>query len=136
MKTIKKTRTWIFLIMFMGLTQLSFAQAPNIDEMPEYVIIATENTKLIGGIGLEIDWKKSPYKPQLIQLFDYLTEKKQNRVRTQIDLLNVMSELGFEYIDAFNSNAGSVGGNTDIGDSSELFASSSKFRVNIVFKKK
>ena len=114
----------------------SYAQQPDVKQLPEYVIITTENTKLLGGIGLTIDYKKSPYRDQLIKLEDYLTLAKQNRVRTQTDLLNAMYTLGFEYVDAFNSNADTFGGNTDVGDRSELSGSNSKFRINIVFKKK
>ena len=137
MLSITKKLKSTLLICFIGLlSHSSLSQAPAMDALPEYLIITTENTKLLGGIGLSIDWKKSLYKSDLIQLYDYLSEAKQNRVRTQIDLLNAMSVLGFEYVNAFNSNAGTIGGNTDIGGSSELGLSSSKFRVNMVFRKK
>ncbi|QZE13438.1 hypothetical protein K4L44_12720 [Halosquirtibacter laminarini] len=101
--------------------------------MPNYIVITIENTKLLGGIGMSIDWKKSPYKPQLEELLDYLETKDGRRVRTSSDLFNVMDELGYDYKDSYNANSGTIG--VGGGDDIELSASDSKFRVNIIFKK-
>ena len=133
MKSIKKH---LFITGFFVLASINVYSQMEIQKLPEYVIITAENTKLLGGIGLMIDYKKSPYRAELIRLEEYLTLAKQNRVRTQTDLLNVMSAIGFEYINAFNANAGTIGGNTDIGDRSEVGLSESKFRINMVFRKK
>lgn len=106
----------------------------NIKDLPEYVIITSENTKLLGGINIIIDFKRSPYKEQLRNLEDLLQDGDKLRVRNQTDLLNSMSKLGFEYVDAYNANSGSLG--VGGGDDVEVFGSNAKFRVNMVFRKK
>ncbi|QZT36396.1 hypothetical protein K5X82_14190 [Halosquirtibacter xylanolyticus] len=125
----------LMLMVLLGVQLSSFSmEKPDVTKLPKYVIITIENTKLLGGIGMTIDWKRSPYKPQLQELLDYLELKDGRRIRAAIDLFNVMDELGFEYKDAYNANSGSLGvgnGNSDI----EVSASQAKFRVNIVFKK-
>ncbi len=106
----------------------------NIKELPEYVIITSENTKLFGGINIAIDYKKSSYAEVLERLETLLQNRKKLRIRNQTDLLNALSKLGFEYIDAYNANAGTIsaGGGDDI----EIFGGESKYRVNMVFRKK
>lgn len=106
----------------------------NISTLPEYIIITSENTKLLGGIGISIDAKRSSYKKELRKLEDILQDGDKLRVRNQTDLLNFMSKLGFEYIDAFNANSGTLGAGG--GEDVNIFGSSSKFRINMVFKKK
>ncbi len=101
-----------------------------VEELPEYVVITSENTKLLGGINITIDYKKSPYKTSLQKLEETLQAGKQLRIRNQTDLLNTMSQLGFAYVDAYNANAGTFGGGKD------LIVSDSKFRINMIFRKK
>lgn len=105
-----------------------------VEELPEYVVVTSENTKLLGGIDITIDYKKSPHKPALEQLEFTLQSGKELRIRNQTDLLNTMSKLGFEFIDAYNANAGTIGAGT--GDDIALGISDSKFRINMVFRKK
>ena len=109
-------------------------QKPDPEKLPEYIVITAENTKLLGGIGIIIDWKKSPYKAQFQLLEEYLVSKDQKKVRTLSDLMNAMHELGYAYNDAFNANSGSLGLGTQSGDL-DISGSSAKFRTNIVFKK-
>jgi hypothetical protein len=109
-------------------------KAPNIDELPEYIIITSENTKLLGGINIIIDYKKSEYKAQLSDLEVALQSAKGFKIRNQTDLLNTMSSLGFEYVDAYNANAGTIG--VGGGDDITVSGSDSKFRTNMVFRKK
>lgn len=106
----------------------------NIKALPEYVIITSENTKLLGGINITIDAKRSNYKKELRNLESILQDGDKLRVRNQTDLLNSMSKLGFKYIDAYNANSGTIGGGG--GDDINVFGSSSKFRINMVFRKK
>lgn len=113
------------------LTTNVFSQKIKTEELPEYIIITAENTKLLGGIGISIDWKKSPYKSKLQNLVDYLEDER--RVRNLTDLFNVMFELGFDYKDAFNADAGTLG--VGAGDDLNITGSDSKYRSNIVFKK-
>jgi len=112
------------------------AQSVKITELPEYVVITAENTKLLGGIGLNIDHKKSPYKDALQRLEDYIVAKDENRVRTLTDLLNVMSDLGFDYVNSFQSTFDdfntTLKGASDVG----LGMGTSKVRNNLVFRKK
>lgn len=104
-----------------------------IDELPEYVIITSENTKLLGGIDISIDSKNSEYQVALEKLETYLQSRKQKKVRNQTDLLNALYILGFEYVDSFNATAGTLGAGA--GNDVEIFGSNSKFRTNMIFKK-
>ena len=106
----------------------------NINELPEYVVVTSENTKLIGGININIDHKKSDYEGVLKELESLLQNRKKLRIRTQTDLLNAMSKLGYTYVNAYNGKAGSVGLNS--GKDVEIFGSQAKYRINMVFKKK
>ena len=102
----------------------------NIEDFPEYVIITSQNTKLLGGIGISIDYKKSSYKKQLVELENILQSGKKLKVRNQTDLLNSMSKLGFEYLNAYVASA-STSTNKD-----ELSFGDNTYRVNMVFRKK
>jgi len=106
----------------------------NINELPEYVVITSENTKLFGGINISIDYKKSQYEDVLGELETLLQNRRKLRIRNQTDLLNAMSKLGFEYVDAYNATAGTLG--LGGGDDIQLSGSESKFRTNMVFRKK
>lgn len=108
--------------------------AVNINELPEYVVVTSENTKLLGGININIDHKKSDYEDILKELESLLQNRKKLRIRNQTDLLNAMSKLGFEYVNAYNGKAGSLGLNS--GKDVEVFGSQAKYRINMVFKKK
>ena len=108
--------------------------AVNINQLPEYVIITCENTKLLGGINIMIDYKRSAHKDKLETLEELLQSRKKLRIRNQTDLLNAMAQLGYDYLDAFNATAGTIGAET--GNDVEVFGSEAKYRVNIVFRKK
>jgi len=110
------------------------SSAVNIQNLPEYVVITSENTKLLGGINITIDYKKSKYENVLDELETLLQNRKKLRIRNQTDLLNAMSQLGFEYVDAYNATAGTIGAGG--GDDVEIFGSEAKYRINMVFRKK
>jgi len=102
----------------------------NIEDYPEYVIITSQNTKLLGGIGISIDSKKSSYKKQLQELESILQNGKKLKVRNQTDLLNSMSKLGFEYLNAYVATA------TTSTDQDGISFGDNTYRVNMVFRKK
>ncbi|MCU0339401.1 MAG: hypothetical protein MUE30_05930 [Spirosomaceae bacterium] len=79
-----------------------------IEDLPEYVIINCDNvtTALSSSINIAIHTKNSKYEQPLKELEDLLEGNKYLNIRNQTDLLNVMSELGFEYVNAFPQNAG------------------------------
>ncbi len=104
-----------------------------VEMLPTYLVITSENTKLIGGINIVIDYKKSRYEPALEELEFLLQNRKKMKIRNQTDLLNVMYELGYEFIDAYNATSGTLGAGA--GDNVDVFGSESKFRTNMVFKK-
>lgn len=64
----------------------------------------------------------------------YFKTEKKLRIRNQTDLLNAISQLGYEYVDAYNANAGTLG--VGGGDDVEVFGSNAKYRINMVFRKK
>ncbi len=114
------------LCMFFVLWSLKLsAQQVDATKLPTYIVVTVENTKLLGGIGLTIDWKNSDYKAEMERLYEYLQSNKNGGqgVRTLTDLLNVMSNLGFDYVDSFNASAFGL----DPG--------AEKQRSNVVFKK-
>lgn len=113
------------LCMFLALWSLKLsAQQVDATKLPTYIVVTVENTKLLGGIGLTIDWKNSEYKAEMERLYEYLQSNKNGgqAVRTLTDLLNVMSNLGFEYVDSFNASSFDIDG-------------AAKQRSNVVFKK-
>ena len=99
--------------------RVEHSTAINVSELPEYIIITSENTKLLGGINITIDYKRSKYKPALKTLEALLQDGDKLRVRNQTDLLNAMFELGFEYLDAYNATSGTIGAAG--GDDVEIF---------------
>lgn len=120
----------IILSAFMLSSLAVHAQTINTSELPEYIVVTAEETKLLGGIGLVISSKNSPYKDKLEDLENVITSKKQGQgVRNLTDLFNTMYKYGFEYINAFQSTAIGLSGGDDI------LAGDSKSRSNIVFKK-
>ena len=71
----------------------------NIDALPEYVVIRSESTS--SSIAIIIDHRKSKYDNALESLENHLSNKRYRNVRNQSELLTVMSELGFDYINAY-----------------------------------
>ena len=121
-----RIQRFFMLCMCLALWSLKLsAQQVDATKLPNYIVVTVENTKLLGGIGLTIDWKNSEYKAEMERLYEYLQSSKNGGqgVRTLTDLLNVMSNLGFEYVDSFNASSFGI----DPG--------SEKQRNNVVFKK-
>mgnify|MGYP001797073507 FL=1 len=80
-----------------------------VDQLPEYIVIVSESTGRIFGRKLTaINARGSKYKKALDDLEDALSNKNRIGIQNQTDLLNTMSQLGFEYIDSF-----SVGSDAD-----------------------
>lgn len=136
----------IFLFSFFTLTNLSaqdlsIIKASNVkvENLPKYIIITSQNTKTLGGIGLSIDAKKSRYKKQLKCLLDLLEHRKKLKIRNQTDLLNAMDVIGYEFVDAYNASQVQYAMDKDIGDDivNEIFdGGTGAFKVNMIFKKK
>jgi hypothetical protein len=141
MKNLKALAITSLLTLFMSLNinsqELSIVKSSSVSikNFPEYVIITSQNTKLLGGIGIVIDSKKSEYKSQLRELESLLQDGDKLRVRNQTDLLNAMSKLGFEYVNAYNANA--VMPSKDSDDLLNLIdGGEGAYKVNMVFRKK
>ncbi len=140
MNTVNKLFTSLILVIFMSANlsaqelKVESLSSVNINELPEYVVVTSENTKLLGGININIDYKKSDYENVLKELEHLLQNRKKLRIRTQTDLLNAMSKLGFDYVNAYNGKAGNLG--LSSGKDVEIFGSQAKYRINMVFKKK
>ncbi|MEE4000279.1 hypothetical protein V1T75_08010 [Tenacibaculum sp. FZY0031] len=138
MKVIKNILTVIIVLTSISLSAQELKHVDksiiNVNDLPEYVVITSENTKLLGGINITIDSKKSDYQNILEELETLLQNRKKLRIRNQTDLLNALSKLGFAYVDAYNATAGTlgVGGGNDI----DIFGSEAKYRINMVFRKK
>ncbi|MEM9859609.1 MAG: hypothetical protein AAF843_19805 [Bacteroidota bacterium] len=80
-----------------------------VDQLPEYIVILSENSRRVLGRRLTaINTKDSQHKKALDNLEDALSNKNRVGIQNQTDLLNTMSQLGFEYIDSF-----SVGSDAD-----------------------
>ena len=78
-------------------------KAIKIEELPEYIVINCDNfsSALGGTIGITIQSKKSDYEKVLTDLGVVLEENKYLGIKNQTDLLNAMSKLGFDYVNAF-----------------------------------
>jgi len=74
-----------------------------VDDLPEYVVIRSEGLKESWGktLFLGIDSRRSTHEKALVALEDYLSNKDKRAVNSQTDLLNAMSELGFDYLNAY-----------------------------------
>lgn len=143
LKTIKMNKIKISLLLLVTLVTINItaqelkvisSSSVNIEQLPEYIVVTSENTKLIGGINITIDYKKSKYEGVLDELETLLQNRKKLRIRNQTDLLNAMSKLGFDYVDAYNATSGTIGAGG--GDDVNIFGSQAKFRTNMVFRKK
>lgn len=78
-----------------------------VGELPEYVVIHTGF--FYGSIRITIQSKESPNKKALEDLELILEDDKYLNIKNQTDLLNAMSELGFDFQDAFGIDSGDYG---------------------------
>lgn len=79
-----------------------------VDDLPEYIIIISEIATSFGGILLVIQNKGSEHENALSQLESLLTDRDKLNLKNQMDILNYMSKLGFEFIDAYTSSQSSI----------------------------
>ena len=90
----KKKISNVFLVITLLLTSTSIAQelkivetsAVSISELPEYVVITSENTKILGGINITIDYKRSAYEEKLETLEELLQSGRKLRISIGIRL--------------------------------------------------
>jgi TRAP-type uncharacterized transport system fused permease subunit len=121
--------------------KLSVVQSSSVSiaEFPEYVIITSQNTKLLGGVGIIIDYKKSAYKNQLEKLESLLQDGDKLKLLNQTDLLNSMSNLGFDFVDAYNASQ-VVNSRHEKDAADDIFnaleGGTGTYRVNMIFRKK
>lgn len=89
-----------------GQTLSSNDKTVKVDEFPEYIIINCDNVSPVLGksIRIMIQAKSSEFEKPLKDLQDLLEDNKYLRIGNQTDLLNAMSRLGFDYMDAFLQN--------------------------------
>ena len=85
----------------------------SLEHLPEYVVIRCDAH---GDPIPTIDHRRSRYNSQLEMLEEYLTHRKKRDVQNQSELLTVMSEIGYDYINAYPTSTDS--------------------RINVVFRKK
>ena len=139
---VKTTIILMFLITALNVKgqELSVVRSSSIaiNQLPEYVIITSQNTKLLGGINIIIDKKRSTYEDQLEELESLLQDGDKLRVRNQTDLLNSMSKLGYDYVNAYNANAIMPSSRDSDGDDilNIVDGGEGTFKVNMVFRKK
>lgn len=135
-----KKQVFVFLMALTAINitaqelSVDHSSSVNIEKLPEYVVVTSENTKLLGGMNINIDSKKSSYENVLKDLEELLQKNKNLAIRNQTDLLNAMSKLGFDYVDAYNASAGTIG--AAAGEDVQAFGSNAKYRINMVFRKK
>jgi len=102
----------------------------DLDKLPEYIALSAISIQGTGRLSnLRINNKHSPYKDYLAKLEDVIRKNQGKKVRNLTDILNLMFEQGYEYINGFSSGGGgytnpAIGGNT------------ASLNVNIVFRKK
>ena len=78
----------------------------SVEDLPEYIVINCDNitTKLDKSMGIFINTRNSLHPKPLRDLAEILESSKYLRITNQTDLLNTMSKLGFEYVNAFLEN--------------------------------
>ncbi|MFV0530216.1 MAG: hypothetical protein ACK5MD_02135 [Flavobacteriales bacterium] len=113
MKNLKTVTVMVFMLigLITSAQELKYSLTNEVDvnNLPEYIVITSENTKILGGINIIIDAKRSIYEDRLLTLENLLQSGKKMRIRNQTDLLNVFSQIGYEFIDAYNATSGSLG---------------------------
>jgi hypothetical protein len=79
----------------------------NVEDLPEYVVINCDNATSIFGrsIRIVIQANNSAYAKPLKDLQDLLEGSNYLQITNQTDLLNTLSTLGFDYLDAFSHNS-------------------------------
>lgn len=77
-------------------------KAPLIDinSLPKYVVIETDLRGRLADIA--IDSRNSPYEAALTELEDLLVSKEKLRIQNRTDLLNTLSNIGFDYVNSFS----------------------------------
>ncbi|WP_350287932.1 hypothetical protein [uncultured Croceitalea sp.] len=93
----------------------------HVDDLPEYIIISSEARGISGGILPVIESKGSVHDVALTELESMFADRKKLNLKNQIDLLNKMSELGYEFVNAYPS---------------WISNSTSRVRTGMVFRKK
>ena len=89
--------------------KINDSYAVDISKLPEYVVIRTEGIeRLIGQKIIAIDRKKSEYSIALKTLEDLLEDRDKVGIFNLTDLLNAMSNIGFEYIDGISIGEGDI----------------------------
>lgn len=131
MKSLNQFVILLFLIISTGKLN---AQSLDVNQLPRYVVIGAEDTKLLGGIGIHIAKKRSDAQDAFYYLEYHLHSLKQ--VRTVTDLLNEMDALGFDYVDTFNAGSKSLGLGDNAARNTGTYGDSEKARYNVVFKKR
>ena len=71
----------------------------SLEHLPEYVVV--RSTGAGSSMAIIIDHRKSKYDSQLEMLEEHLSHRKRANVRNQSDLLTAMSEVGYDYINAY-----------------------------------
>ncbi len=71
----------------------------SLEHLPEYVVVRSEETG--STITISIDNRKSKYHSLLEALEEHLAHRKKLNVRNQSELLTAMSEIGYDYINAY-----------------------------------
>jgi len=89
------------LVLVFSLSTNAHAQQLDTSNMPKYVVLTAEDPGILMPLYVYIQKKKkSRYKTQLVSLENYLDDLK---IKSITDLLNIMDELGYEYVNAFAS---------------------------------
>ena len=79
-----KKQVFVFLMALTAINitaqelSVDHSSSVNIEKLPEYVVVTSENTKLLGGMNINIDSKKSGYENVLKDL-EELLQKNKNR---------------------------------------------------------
>ena len=94
----------------------------HVDDLPEYIIILSEIATPLGGILLAIQDKGSEHENALSQLESLLEDRDKLNLKNQMDVLNNMSKLGFEFIDAYTASQ------SNINRTSMVFRKKKKYR--------
>jgi len=106
------------LLLSLNIAPISVPETPerefSLEHLPEYIVIRSLDSG--NSISIIIDHRKSKFHSQLEALEEHLTHRKKLNIRNQSELLSAMSEIGYDYVNAYAINE------------SEM--------VNVVFRKK
>ena len=124
-------------VLLLSLPSVSKAQ-PNINSLPQYIVVNSyHRVALSEGINVYIDQTAMKDNLAVAELSEFISTKKSGHiVHNFTDLLNIMDQVGYEYVNSF-SDSQDTSNNREGDDGLDTFVGGhGDFETCVVFRKK